>query len=57
MEATWVTAVAQIQSLTQEFPCAAGTAKKKKKKKKKTHGKKREKICTDDPGWLTLLSF
>ena len=31
--AAWVTAVACVQSLAQELPCAAGMAKKKKKKK------------------------
>ena len=38
----WVTAVAQIPSLAQEFPYATGMAiKLKKKKKKKKKGKKK----------------
>ena len=39
--ASWVAAVAWVQSRAQELPGAAGTAKKKKKKKEKIKGKKR----------------
>ena len=37
--ATWVTAVALVPSLVQEFPHAIGIAKKKKKKERKKERK------------------
>ena len=38
-----VTDVAQVRSLAQELPCAAGSAKKKKKKKKRRKRKEKKK--------------